>query len=89
MKSPPMQGHTRTIACLSTVDNWGHGAPGGHRGELVAEPWKTLIIDQGSGASKGTWRKSQYGFVWVKKQIHPPPHLAFFWKDLWPNLWAC
>lgn len=38
---------------------------------------------------RNSWRKSQNGFVWVEKQIHPPPHLAFFWKDLWPNLWAC
>lgn len=45
-KSPPTQGRTRTTACLSTVDNWGHGAPGGHSGELAAEPWKTLITDQ-------------------------------------------
>lgn len=28
------------------MDNWGHGVPGGHSGELAAEPWKTLIINQ-------------------------------------------
>lgn len=53
VKSPPMQGHTRTTACLNTVDNGGRGVPGGHGGELVAEPRKTLIIDQEKGASKG------------------------------------